>query len=278
MESKTEQLKPQNNALEEKLVERRKWLQSLKFFDAHCQLYPNMNSDVPHLTDKPETLLAEMDRCGVEKAMVFHGNAEAAGAACTNDEISQGIKPYSHRLVGIWSILPQQCNEIPPADKLFERMAQEGIGALTLFPVAHKWQPNRLTIGKVMDAAAERKVPVYISTKYFDGAWKGVYDFMKEFPRNTVILANVRLWGADRNIRPLLENYPNFHVELGEYWVPEGVYDLAKLYGAHRLLYGSDQPAFAHGSTMLYIINSKLPYEDITKIASGNMNRLINLQ
>jgi len=262
--------------LQQKRKERQDWLASLEFFDAHCQLFNHLNASLDNVTASTKRLLAEMDRCGVAKALVYHGNATEVGIPFTNDEIAKAVKPYPDRFTGVWTILPEQCREIPPADKLFVKMAQNNIGALTLFPVAHRWQANRLTIGKTMDAAAERKVPVILKLDALDNAWKGLFDFMKEFPETTAIVAGVRLWGSDRNIRPLLENYPNLCVELGEYWVPEGIADLAKLYGADRLLYGSDLPSFGFGSTMLSIVNSTLPYADITKIASGNIKRLLN--
>ena len=81
--------------------------------------------------------------------------------------------------------------------------------------------------------------------------------------------------GLKRNLRPLLENYPNLHAEMSQYWVPEGITDMAKIYGADKLLYGSGMPKMGFGSTMLSIVNLQLPEGDIEKIASGNIKRLL---
>lgn len=253
---------------------RRNWLNKLEFFDAYCQLLTPLNALPKPPFDSPLSLLAEMDRNGVARALVHHGNAPDVGAVAANAELAAAIRPFADRLTGIWSILPSQCDEIPAPDKLFVSMVRNNIGALTLLPLAHRWQPCRLTIGKLMDAAAERQVPVILPSRMMNG-WSGIYAFMKEFPRATVIISQLGLWGSDRNVRPLFENYAGVHLELGEYWVPEGIRDLADRYGAERLLYGSDIPSYGFGSTMFLLINSQLPRNDISAIASGNLKRLL---
>ncbi|MDD4097376.1 MAG: amidohydrolase family protein, partial [Lentisphaeria bacterium] len=218
-----------------------------------------------------------MDRNGVDKALVSHGNAEAAGALFGNDALLELIRAdtAADRLTGVWTVLPGQCAELPPPAELFAKMAANGVGALNLYPVAHRWQACRLTIGRLMDAAAERQVPVIVQTTAMDGGWRGVYDFMRAFPAATVIVSKLGLWGADRNIRPLLENFPGCHIELSEYWVPEGIADLVRLYGADRLLYASGYPRFGHGSTMLSIRHGGLTTEQVRMIAGHNLERLL---
>lgn len=257
------------------MEDRRKWLEQLSFFDANCQIFDSVNTDEATVVSTPEKLIGEMDRCGVSRAMVWHGNIVMAGSVTSNADIAKVATKYSDRFVGIWSFLTDQCDEIPGPDELFRQMKENNIGALTLMPTSHRFMPVRIAIGKTMDAATERKVPVVLFPSEL-GSWKGVYDFMREFPNATVILTNLGLWGADRNIRPLLEAYPNLHVELGQYWVPEGIDDLVKIYGADRLLYGSDMPHFGFGSTMIPIINSSSKREDVEKMANGNITRLIS--
>jgi hypothetical protein len=251
-------------------------MNDIMFFDAQCQIgLPMLGGDRGGRS--AAELLAEMDRNGVDKALVAHGNTEAAGAVFANADLQELIQAddVAGRLTGVWTILPAQCGELPPPAEFFARMAANRIGALNLYPVAHRWQACRLTIGRLLDAAAERRIPVILSPPAMDGAWRGVYDFLREFPAATVIVARLGLWGSDRNIRPLLESFPGCHVELSEYWVPEGIADLARLYGVDRLLYASGYPRFGHGSTMLSIRHSGLPLEQVRQIAGQNLERLL---
>ncbi|MGI6356109.1 MAG: amidohydrolase family protein [Lentisphaeria bacterium] len=251
-------------------------MKDFAFFDAQCAIGAPILGNARG-GETAAGLLAEMDRNGVDKALVAHANTEAAGAIFANENLLELIRAddVDKRLTGVWTILPAQCGELPPPDEFFAQMAANRVGALNLFPVAHRWQACRLTIGRLMDAAAERRIPVFLGQRIMDGGWRGVFDFMRTFPAATVIINGVSLWGPDRNIRPLLENFPGCHVELSEYWVPEGIADLARLYGAERLLYGSGYPRFGHGSTMLSIRHSGLPLEQVRLIASQNLERLL---
>jgi hypothetical protein len=247
-------------------------MRDMHFFDANCQVGQPMNGG---MDASIASLLAEMDRNGVDQALLRHINLNPDGAVVTNEELAQMLaeEDPSGRLQGVWCILPEQCAELPPPDELFVAMAQRRIGALTLSPAAHRWVPSRLCIGKVMDAAAERRVPVLLPSYASD--WAGLYQFMAEFPRITCIVTSTGRWGADRALRPLLEHYGGLHVELSMYWVPEGIKDLAELYGPERLLYGSGFPELNHGSTMLSIRHANIADSWSRQIAGGNLARLL---
>jgi predicted TIM-barrel fold metal-dependent hydrolase len=57
--------------------------------------------------------------------------------------------------------------------------------------------------------------------------------------------------------------------------VPEGIRDLAEIYGADRLIYGSGFPTFDYGSSMLQLKHSGLPDEEVQKIAGKNLLNLL---
>ena len=261
------------DTIQQKREERHQWLENLEFFDAFCRLYKDSNCETQNPAFAPDTLITEMDRYGVSKAIVCHGNAAISGAAFSNENIKEATLKYADRLSGIWFFLPEQCPEIPNVDVLFDEMKKNNIVALSLNPTAHKWVASKITIGRIMAAATERKVPVYLSTNV--GGWEWIYDFMEKFPNATTIVTDLGLWGCDRKLRPLLEAYPNLHAELASYWVPEGVADMVKLYGAERLLYASGMPCYNFGCTMLYLINQPISYKEISMITSENIKRLI---
>ncbi len=244
-------------------------MKGLTFFDAGCVIGDTMQGPGPDA----RKLLQEMDRAGVEKALVVHAGV-ATMPQLSNEMIANEVATAPDRLVGAWCLLPQQCPEIPPPDQLFDIMRSKGIAALTLNPTEHRYVACRLTLGHFMDAAAERKVPVLLDC--FDNLWPELYAFVAEFPKNTFIFrSRWGKWGIDRQIRPLLENYVGFHFALSGYWVPEGIRDLVELYGADRLLYASGFPVFNHGNQMLQLKHSGLEPEDIAKIAGGNMERIL---
>lgn len=245
-------------------------MKELMFFDCDCQIGNTLFGPKPGV----EELLAEMDRSGIDQALVRNGNFGPVGAVKANEETAQMLrKDLSGRLYGVWGILPVQCDEQPAGDVFFSAMKQNRIKALTLDPAAHRFEACRITIGKLLDEAAERKIPVLLYP--MQNNWKNVYDFMERFPDQLCIAGGGHKWGNDRYIRPLLENYPNLYISTAGYWVPEGLGDLVKIYGADRLLYGSGFPDYDQGSGMLQLKYAGLNDSEIAQIAGGNLKSLL---
>lgn len=247
-------------------------MKDLFFFDADCRM--GEGPEYGQYTTVQQ-LLMDMDDAGVDKALVAYCFTQSLGAEMSNAELAKMLREdTAQRLYGVWTMLPSQCNELPPPDELFRQMKENRIVALNLFPVEHRYVPCRLTLGKLMDAAAERKIPVLV--KSFSDRWAELYAFMAEFPRNRIILCDtVGKWGHDRQVRPLLENYPEFYYGMTGYWVPEGIRDLADIYGANRILYSSGYPKYTQGSPMLQLKYSGLGADDVAAIAGRNLERMI---
>lgn len=246
-------------------------MQNLKFFDASAKIGAPQNG-LPAYAATTGELLAEMDYHGVERALVCHINAGGCGAEYANRALAEFLAADTAlRLTGVWTILPACTRELPQGEALFQQMKTQRIGALNIMPVEHGWILSRLSIGKQIEEAVERRIPFIFHAPL----WESIYTFMSLFPNARVICSSGGLWGTDRYFRPLLENYENFFLELSTYWVPEGIADLAREYGAHRLLYGSGYPSYGHGSMMLALRQADLPAEDKVGIAGKNLERLL---
>ena len=247
-------------------------MQDIFFYDCNAAIGLPMNGGACAADAK--AMLTEMDYAGVDKALVRYINTDIA-SAYSNAYLAELLKEdKAERLTGVWTILPSQCRELLGPDEFFGAFKANRIGAVTLYPVEHRYVPCRLTLGRILDAAAERKVPVLLNG--FAGRWEALYNFMKEFPRLTCIYVEKGgKWGSDRNIRPLLENYSGFHFETAGYWVPEGIADLANEYGAERIIYGSNFPKYNQGNGMLQLKYSGLPAEKVALIAGKNLENLL---
>lgn len=246
-------------------------MKELMFFDANCQVGDTVTRILPGI---PE-LLKDMDRYGVDRALVRHTDAGMLGAVRGNRKISDMLEAEDpeKRLVCVWNVLPDQCPELPPADEFFALMKEKRAGALTLDPVNHRFIACRLSLGRILGEAAKRRVPVLLNC--FAGKWEVLYSFLKEFPELVCIIHGGDKWGRDRYLRPLLDSYPGLHGELSGYWVPEGIAELAGIYGAERLLYASGFPRYNHGAAMLQLRHSGLDDKDIALIAGKNLENLV---
>ena len=228
-------------------------------------------------------LLAEMDYYGVAEALVKHNNFDFLGALQCNIELAEMLEEFDpdKRLSCVWGILPEQCGELPEPDEFFRQMAAARSKALMLSPDAHRYIACRRTIGKLMDAAAERNIPVFLDKLNYNAqgmaGWQKIYDFMEIFPENIFILCDFPgKWGNDRLVRPLLEGFPKFYFCTSGYWNVRGLGEYAQKYGADRLLYGSGFPFYNHGSQMPQIKFSGLSDAENAMIAGGNMKKLMD--
>ncbi|MBQ7395747.1 MAG: hypothetical protein IJW08_04330 [Lentisphaeria bacterium] len=245
-------------------------MKELFFYDPMCSVGNDFLGKRSSST--PGDLLAEMDFYGIDKALVQYNNLAGAGAVYANKWIADFISSdTSNRLRGVWCLLPEQCGELP--DDLFSAMSEKKICALTLDPFDHRWVAGKYSIGKIMAEAAERKIPVLMN--YYNRKWEELYRFVETFPDNRLLIHDTTRHGTDRLVRPLLEYFPNVYYMLTAYWVPEGIRDLAVLYGADRLLYASCFPTYNHGSMMFALKNSGLDMASIAKIAGVNMQNLL---
>ncbi|MBQ6245910.1 MAG: hypothetical protein IJK04_03515, partial [Kiritimatiellae bacterium] len=80
-------------------------MRDLSFFDANCALGAPMNDGL-HFAKDVADLYAEMDRMGVERALVHYNNM-GNGAVFANDKIAALLRDDAdERLLGVWNILP----------------------------------------------------------------------------------------------------------------------------------------------------------------------------
>lgn len=246
-------------------------MKDLMFFDASCGIGDTITSPMPGVAG----LLADMNRFGIDRALIRHNGIATLGTENANEKISQILREEDpeQRLAGVWYILPSQCGELPEPEAFFDSMKENRVRAISLDPFAHRYVACRITLGKYLDEAKKRRIPVLLNS--FASKWDALYTFMREFPDLLCIIHGGDKWGNDRYIRPLLEAYPQSYLELSGYWVPEGIRDLADKYGTERLLYGSGFPKYNQGSSMLQLKQSGLDQDKIARIAGKNLEQLL---
>jgi len=245
----------------------------MKFFDCNCFVGLPMNGMLRPVRTADE-LLAEMDRSGVERALVRHAAQRDCAAKTGNRLLGEVIAGHHERLVGVWSFMPNQAHELPEPDEFCAQMVGANVRALTAFPGLHHFLLRGESCGPLLEAMVRRRIPLFAS---LDRAvtWQNVYDLLKEFPELVCILSNFNTWGADRWFRPLVERYEHVYVDLAEYILDGGIEAFVRDYGASRLLFGTGFPVRSHGGVMLMLRHAEISEEDKRAIASGNMERIL---
>lgn len=239
----------------------------LRLFDAYalagmCRMPPIR----PALT--PPDLLNEMDRCGVDEAMVFNNRFEGEDASVTNPD-NVAFCRASPRLHPVWHILPPQTDF--PVDPFLDGMRRSGIRLLAAAPDAHRYLLNGLTFGPLFECLVEKNIPLYV-----DPNWERITALLKDFPRLLLIVTQVGPWGLDRYIRPVLDAYAGVHLETSALELDGGLPRLVNRYGAGRFLFGSGYHHHAMGGPSLMLRNLDIARSDKERIGHGNLERLID--
>ena len=98
-------------------------LMDYEFFDCNAFIGRPARRDVYPAAPDAETILAEMDFCGVSRALVWHIAQFDASPHLGNELLAQRIAGHE-RLAGCWALLPNQTREFPPFDQFLATMRQ----------------------------------------------------------------------------------------------------------------------------------------------------------
>jgi predicted TIM-barrel fold metal-dependent hydrolase len=244
----------------------------LRFFDCNAFLgLPAKRPIAPVAT--VEEFLAEMDRAGVEKALVWHIAQHDASARIGNQLLADAIRPYP-RLVGCWTLLPSQTRELSPPARFFRQMKEARVAAVRIFPKSHRFLANAVSIGDWLEQMVARRIPLFVSVRRGID-WRDIYALLAEFPDLVCVICDHGCWGMDRLFRPLLESYAHVYVDTAQYLLDGGLEALVADYGARRLLFGSGFPESYFGGMMVALRHARIPDEAKVAIASDNLERIL---
>ncbi len=224
----------------------------------------------------PDELLAEMDHCGIDEALVSCA-MQRYSPYVGNPTLIEQIRDQP-RLHPVWTLLPHQTGEMPEPVHLIEEMKVKEVCALWAWPMEHHYLMDSVTFGPLFEEIIPRQIPLFFNlTSAGDthSGWEKVAELLKDFPNLTLIATDQSVWGEDHYIRPLVERYPNFYVETSHYELANGLKDFYDKYGADRWLFGTSYPKRYMGGAVMQLINTDIPGTAKQSIAGGNLISLL---
>lgn len=245
----------------------------MKFFDANV-CYGPQKILTPDVDYSLSALLHRMEEYRIEKALVLHSIAREHDAAFGNARLMNEIKGCG-QLIPVWAVMPHHTGEMDAPDLLTEKMVVSGVKAAALFPSAgaHNFSLKRWSAGPLLDALAERKIPVLLGSEQM-GGMEGLCEFALAYPKLTVIALNVN-YRADRVLFPAMEAAPNLVLETSAYKTYFGLQEFVKRFGAERLVFGSGMPSIDPAASVSVVTWSGLPQAQQEMIAHKNLERII---
>lgn len=215
-------------------------------------------------------LLTEMDRCGIDEAIVYHQNVVDCAPDFGNAKLLADIKG-KQRLKGVLAMLPSITDKEHTVENILKKMKENDIFGLRAFPKADRYMLDRITCGDTLDMLIQKKVPLYLSP---NNDWEHIFAVMRDFPELTVIITNYGLWGSDRFFYPLVNAYKNVYVDTSDFQEVRGIEAFVNKFGSERMLFGSNFPSDNIGGPITTLLGAKISAQDKENIAHANAERL----
>jgi hypothetical protein len=221
----------------------------------------------------PAELIAEMDRLSIAGGLVRHQEAIESGPRDANERVFQELKGFEERLWPTVCLLPDATEEMGPADVTVEEAIEQGARAAWLYPRSHGYVLRAWCAGSMLDALAERCVPTFM--KWDEVNVDELADALATHPELPIVLCNVN-YRTNRMIFPLLEAYPQLHLDLGAPHSLCGfIEDVVGRFGPERLLFGSGFPDQEMGPAIAYLLYADIPDDDKERIGGENLLALL---
>lgn len=220
-----------------------------------------------------DELISEMDRVGIERAVVWHRAQYDHDATVGNKKLIESIKGHESRLIPSWTILPDITDREYAPNIFFDNMKKNGVRALRAYPEQDRYFLCDVTMGEQLSLISEMKIPLYLSPMF---GFEMIYKVLSEFPELTVIMSNIGWWPSARFVWPLIQRYPNFYFETGDFSQLRGIEEVCEKFGSERMLYGSNFPTNAMSGSIYTLMQAKISDEDRENIAHRNMERLLS--
>jgi uncharacterized protein len=222
-------------------------------------------SHAPSQHGRPDEHRAAMKRAGVTASVVIALTSRRFGLEVPNEFVAEYVASDPGRLVGIACVDP---NDDDAPARLRYAVRDLGLRGVKLAPPYQDFHPHSEAAYAIYRMAADLDIVVI----FHQGAvthQRGVLDnaqpvlldrVARDFPNLRIIIAHVgQPWSHE--VIPLLRKHPNVYADLSARctrpWQLRGILSGALDYSAqHKLLFGSDFPAFdpgEHASALLSI-------------------------
>lgn len=215
-------------------------------------------------------LLKEMDRHGVERALIYHADSHESlvDSTVTDEELEEW---RNDRLIPQWTGRPTRTS----MDRLQQRHASGDLNSVRICAGERLSLPFQPWLyGELLSWLTEIGVPVVVELTEIDP--NAIVCTLKEFPRLRSILAGAHPTDADF-VPAMLRAVEGMHLELSRYEPIGGVELLCAEFGSSRLLYGSWFPRYAMGPIVHYLRTISVSDADRAALLGGSLEALLSL-
>jgi predicted TIM-barrel fold metal-dependent hydrolase len=244
-------------------------------FHTHIWRYAEGVQPVERYGTSPEALLRDMDRAGVDKAVMVP-LAYVGGAPqpllMDNDYLVNAVRSYPDRLYGLVEVDPKQ----PTAAETVQHYLDEGLSGLKLMPGRHGYfMSSHNLLDPIFAICAAAKVPVFVlAPDDICSTPLQLEEMARTFPDiPAVVIGQMgRKWLLGEACM-VARRTRNLYLETSDATLE--VLDEAMSAGAHKMLYASHWPP---DEMQMHLARHRQAIEDPEELAlvlGGNAERIL---
>lgn len=238
----------------------------------------------------PESVIAEMDRSGVDMAVIC-GFPWQSHELCAmgNEALLEAVHRFPDRLVGFCSVYPGDPDRAVQEIERCVASGLRGVGELGLYHRGMTEQDHN-DLEAICRAVGALRIPLLLHVSETVGRvypGKGetdlreVYRFVRACPDTTVILAH---WGGGLVFYELMPSVAEvtqrvyYDTAASPFLYRKHVYHVAdEIVGADRIVFGSDYPLISQDRYLDEIRGAGLSRTAVDKVLGENMQSLLGL-
>ena len=227
--------------------------------DCHCHIYPEKIAekatesigrfyDLPMSYHGTAAEMTERSReAGITHCVVFSVATKPQQVASINNFIAEEIKALPN-LVGLGAVHPE--SEDQEAD--IEHIISLGLKGVKLHPDIQGYDIDDPRCMKIYEICRERGLLVLIhmgDPRYDHSSPDRLAKVLDKLDGLKVIGAHFGGWGVWKEAAEKLHKYPNLIVDCSSSFAfisPEEAKDIVRIYGAERVLFGTDYPMWEY--------------------------------
>lgn len=233
--------------------------------DGHCHLgpYPAGVVDV-------EGLLEEMDRNGVDRAVISPGSMEEESIEEKNDAIVSAVRAHPDRLIGLAAVDP---SSRAAAGREIQRAADEGLVGIKLRP---SFSLDTDDVSPAIEAASEKRLPVYVHSGSVARHVIGdIIPIAHRHKRTPIILSYRKSPPFRENLTMEACPYSNIYFDTSSI-TPANIRFLLRRLGPGRVVFGSGYP-FGSQRDELAKTRRALSTDAIPLVLHDNLARILGI-
>lgn len=259
--------------------------------DCHCHVYPEKIAEkaVEHIGEfynldmtfdgKYSTLIESGEKNGVKHYIIFSVATTPRQVHSINTFIAETVKSSGGLMTGLGTLHPDSDN----MEMDVEEIIALGLKGVKLHPDFQKFRIDAPECEKIY-ALCEGRLPVLLhtgDTRFDFSNPENVVPVLEKYKNLTVIGAHFGGWSCWKKAAQMLHGYENFYVDCSStfHWLPpEQVKELIRIYGADKVLFGTDFPMWSHEKELEAFLRMGLTPEEEKKILYENAVKLFSLE